>query len=73
MTPEFESLSPSARAERYRTFAAETLKLAQEARGSELKATYLSLSTCWNNLADKAEHGTWAEYPEDFAHCDPDA
>ena len=46
----------SARAERYRKCAAQTLKLAQSTDTSEIRATYLSLAQCWERLAEKADH-----------------
>ncbi|HEY2446816.1 MAG TPA: hypothetical protein VGI20_13855 [Rhizomicrobium sp.] len=49
------SLSPQERARRYRDFACETLRLAEAAEKPELKATYISLSVCWRNLAREAE------------------
>jgi hypothetical protein len=49
------SLPPLERARRYREFALETLRLAEETEKPALKATYVSLSVCWRSLAREAE------------------
>ncbi|MGH6877274.1 MAG: hypothetical protein ACREHV_07845 [Rhizomicrobium sp.] len=48
-------LSPLERAERYREFARETTRLAEQANKPETRATYASLSACWTSLAREAE------------------
>lgn len=53
--PVSTQLSANERAGRYREFARETLRLAELASKPELKATYISLSTCWMSLAREAE------------------
>jgi hypothetical protein len=50
-----EELSATARAQRYRDFAAQMLAFAQSARTDEVKAAYLSLAQCWKNLAEQAD------------------
>ena len=50
------ALSARERAERYRAFARETLELAGNSSKPELKATYLSLTSCWTSLAREAEN-----------------
>jgi len=57
-------LPAAARAERYREFAAHTLKLAQSTQAHEIKATYLSLAQCWKSLADQAERLS-SEFPDE--------
>ena len=57
------SLPAPERAERYREFAAQTLRLAQTAKTPEIMATYLSLSQCWKSLADQADRLS-SDFPE---------
>jgi hypothetical protein len=49
-------LPPLERARRYREFARETLRLAEATSRPDLKATYLSLTSCWTSLAREAEN-----------------
>jgi hypothetical protein len=51
-------LSALERAQRYREFARETLRLAEGSDKPELRATYLSLSTCWASLARETENAS---------------
>jgi hypothetical protein len=63
-----DELPASGRAERYRRCAAQTLKLAQSTDASEIRATYLSLSQCWQRLAEKADHFAIDDEPELRTH-----
>jgi hypothetical protein len=49
-------LLPLERARRYREFARDTFRLAEQAERPEVKATYLSLTACWTSLAREAEN-----------------
>jgi hypothetical protein len=49
-------LPPLQRARRYREFARDTLRLAEQAVRPDMKATYLSLTACWTSLAREAEN-----------------
>ena len=61
-------LSPLERARRYREFARETLRRAEQAGKPELRATFLSLSACWTSLAREAESAArFAPFIDDAA------
>ena len=51
------------RVERYRRLALESRKQAEQTEAREIRATFLSLSACWSDLADKAERQSAAERP----------
>jgi hypothetical protein len=49
-------LPPLERGRRYREYARDTLRRAELAERPDLKATYLSLTSCGTSLAREAEH-----------------
>ena len=51
------SLTPGARAARYRQLAEMHLKFAREVRDPAMRGSHLQLASLWTRLASAAEHG----------------
>lgn len=55
MPTDMDGIPGALRAQRYRQFAAETIRLARATDAPEIRTTYLSLAACWKKLAEKAD------------------
>jgi len=55
MGQSLESLPPEQRAERYRQFAADAIKKAQDSQESDRRAEFLGMAAGWHTMAVEAE------------------